>query len=296
MDGIAGPGDRLDAPQRAPHDHRVEDGLGDDWPPCEGRDGQGTPQLTLDGFCGPLARLLSLSRAQAIDLRNLSLAAFVEQLETALRQAPPTVPLSQKGDWVVMATWLVQLRARLLLPVDAPAQQQAQLEADQLRERLVGLQAMQALAGWLERRPQLGQDGFARGRPEVFGVSVDGAQVVDGVEFLWASLVLFDDDIAEPDTTTVYRPRPLALHDTAAARARILRRLAANPGGGSLDRFLPDPPDAAEGQANQTLLRRSAWSSTLVASLELVRQGIVMLDQAETFKTIQLTQAPTATA
>jgi hypothetical protein len=29
----------------------------------------------------------------------------------------------QKGDWVVIAPWLVQLRARLLLPADAPAQQ-----------------------------------------------------------------------------------------------------------------------------------------------------------------------------
>ena len=69
-----------------------------------------------------------------------------------------------------MAAWLVQLRARLLLPADAPARQDAAAQADQLRERLVALQAMQALAGWLARRPQLGRDVFARGRPEVFGV------------------------------------------------------------------------------------------------------------------------------
>jgi segregation and condensation protein A len=91
-----------------------------------------------------------------------------------------------------MAAWPVQLRARLLLPADPAAQQDAAAEADQLRDRLVGLEETQALAGWLERRPQLGHDVFVRGhRPsraqssEVFGVSADAAQAIDVIEFLW---------------------------------------------------------------------------------------------------------------
>jgi hypothetical protein len=121
------------------------------------------------------------------------------------------VPLGQKGDWVVMAAWLVHLRTRLLLPADLAVQQDAAAEVGQLRDRLVALQEMQALAGWLERRPQLGRDVFARGRPEVFGVSVETTEVVDVVEFLWASLALFDD-APVPDTVNVYRPssRPLS--------------------------------------------------------------------------------------
>jgi hypothetical protein len=54
---------------------------------------------------------------------------------------------------------------------------------------------IKALAGWLERRPQLGHDVFARGAPEIFGLSVEAGQAVDVIEFLWASLALFD----EPD-------------------------------------------------------------------------------------------------
>ena len=68
---------------------------------------------------------------------------MAEQLAAALRQA--TVPLGQKGDWVVMAAWLLQLRTRLLLPM-AEAQQEADVEAEQLRGRLVALEAAQALA------------------------------------------------------------------------------------------------------------------------------------------------------
>jgi segregation and condensation protein A len=125
--------------------------------------GQGSPLLVLDGFDGPLERLLTLARAHQVDLARLSLTALLEQLTTALRQAPAAMALGQKGDWVVMAAWLLQLRSQLLLPADAPAQSDAAAEADQLRDRLVALQAVQALAAWLERRPQLGRDGFRRG-------------------------------------------------------------------------------------------------------------------------------------
>jgi hypothetical protein len=45
-----------------------------------------------------------------------------------------------------MAAWLVQLRARLLLPADAPAQQLAVTVADKLRTCLFALEDMQALA------------------------------------------------------------------------------------------------------------------------------------------------------
>ena len=191
----------------------------------------GSPYLTLDGFTGPLDHLLTLARAQKIDLADISLTALIDQLTTALHQAPAATSLGEKGDWVVMAAWLVQLRTRLLLPADAPGQQEATAEADQLRGRLVALEEMQALAFWLEQRPQLGHDVFARGRPErVRRFRSRPGAAIDVIEFLWASLALFDDE-EPPDTATAYRPAPLRLHTVAEARARILRRLKEQPDG-----------------------------------------------------------------
>jgi chromatin segregation and condensation protein Rec8/ScpA/Scc1 (kleisin family) len=92
--------------------------------------------------------------------------------------------LGQKGDWVVMASWLLQLRSLLLLPADSPAQQAAAAEADQLRGRLISLQEIQTLAAWLDRRPQLGHDVFARGQPELFGTAVETGHEVDVIAFL----------------------------------------------------------------------------------------------------------------
>src|SRR4051794_26987406 len=83
-----------------------------------GRGGQErTPLLALDGFSGPLEHLLTLARAQQVDLTRLALPDLIDQLNTALQHAPPTLPLGQK-DWIVMASWLLQLRSQLLLPAD----------------------------------------------------------------------------------------------------------------------------------------------------------------------------------
>ena len=208
----------------------------------------GTPSLRLDGFSGPLDHLLARARAHTIDLSQLSLGALIDQLAAALRQAPAALPRGQKADWVVMAAWLVQLRTRLLLPADAPAYQQATAEAVQLRGQLVARADSQALADWLQRRPQLGHDVFARGRPEMFGVSVDAGPAIDLIEFLWASLARFDDEPATPDGEAVYRPARLALCSVAEARDRILRRLADYPDGVTLAQCLPTPRTAADAE------------------------------------------------
>jgi segregation and condensation protein A len=301
MDAIAGPGAEIDAAPggEPPPAERIKlpaaskAGVSADGGPVA--DGLGeaegvSPVLMLDGFSGPLDHLLTLARAQQIDLSRISLTTLVEQLAAALRQAAGKIPLGQQAGWVVMAAWLVQLRARLLLPADAPARQEAATEADQLRTRLSALQAMRALAGWLEQRPQRGYDVFARGRPEIAGVSVDAAQALDIVEFLWASLALFDD-AGVPETTAAYRPVQRALYTAAEARDRILRRLADAPDGAPLAQLLPDLaalPDQAPASA---VRHRSAWSSTLIASLELAREGEVVLGQERDFQTIHVARA-----
>ena len=148
----------------------------EDWeqPPRRQPGPAAAPVLAVDGFEGPLDWLLNLARTRRIDLARLSIVALVEAFADALTAAlaspdlrPPL--LSRWGDWLVMAADLTLLRSRLLVPADAAAAQDAQDEAERLRQRLLGRAEISRAADWLEGRGQLGRDVFGRGQADGAG-------------------------------------------------------------------------------------------------------------------------------
>ena len=260
--------------------------------PTAERAGEGTsPSLELDGFSGPLELLLNLVRAQQIDLARLSVPDLIDQLAAALQQAGAEITVGHKAGWVVMAAWLVWLRSRLLLPAD-PADPVADGEAGRLRDRLLALQQVQALAGWLERRPQLGRDVFARGQPELPALRAEAGSTVanryeaDVVEFLWAGLALFDDAPKAATAVPPYRPPWMDLCSVVEARDHIRRVLAEASDPTPMQRLVPPGDTAGEGAEQSPLRRRSGWASTLIACLELGKQGEVATEQGEDFAPI----------
>src|SRR4051812_32484946 len=77
-----------------------------------------------------------------------------------------------------------------------------------------------------------------------------------------------------------YRPNPPPLWRVPEALERMRRLLPDMPEGARLERFLPPLP--GEGPAN-ALQRRAALASTLMADLELSREGVVVLEQVKSF-------------
>jgi segregation and condensation protein A len=254
-----------------------------------------TPLLILDGYNGSLEGLLTLARSRRIDLSEIPLLELVDQLVAAIQDAPEAAPMGQKGEWVVMAAWLVQLRSLLLLPADAPRHLTARDEADRFRERLARLAAIQALAAWLDARPHLGRDVFVQGQPlEGSGGVSEAEPEIDVMEFLWATMAASKDGTPGPEASETYRPRWRDLYSIPEARARMLRRLAETPVGLTLEQLLPDETTAAAIPAEPALTRRAAWTSTFVAGLELAKQGDVALRQRENFTTVHVSPAPMA--
>jgi segregation and condensation protein A len=243
----------------------------------------GVPMLSVEGFEGPLDWLLEMVRAHKIDLARLSILALIEGFSTALeaglaqRDTRSAAPLWRWGDWLVMAANLALLRSRLLLPVDSGAADDARREAEALRRQLVDRVQIAAVTDWLEHRPQLGRAVFARGRPELKTAS----HASDLTDLLRASLVA----LLLPDDVAVYQPLPPALWRVADAIGRIREMLAAGTGSRPLGDFLPgiaaDRPDHA-------LRSRAALASTLVAGLELAREGALTLEQQEPWARIYL--------
>ncbi|SDB74638.1 hypothetical protein [Belnapia rosea] len=131
------------------------------------------------------------------------------------------------------------------------------------------------MADWLERRPQLGRQVFARGQAEPDTTAVAGAlPLADTAELLRACLRL----LVLPHRDRVYRPRPPALWQVPDALERMRQLLPTVGEGADLVNFLPPP---SEERARSQLQLRAALATTLMAGLELGRDGCVALSQGE---------------
>jgi segregation and condensation protein A len=247
------------------------------------------PRLAVDGFDGPLDLLLTLARAQQVDLARLSIgaliAAFADALQAALAERAGA-RLEHWAVWTVMAASLTELWSRLKLPASAPEARAAAAEAEALRRQLIGRAEIEAAATWLAQRPHLGQDVFRRGQPlsNADGASRGG----DLTDLLRACLPV----LRVPDAqAAALRPRPPPLWTATDAIRRVARLLAELPNGSPLAAFLPK----IDGDAPTRPLRcRAAIASTLIASLELARDGTVALEQDGDWMPIRIGRQPRA--
>ena len=121
--------------------------------------------LDLDGWEGPLDLLLTLARAQKVDLARISILALVEQYLAFIADAKK-LRLEIAADYLVMAAWLAYLKSCLLLPKDPTAEPGPEELAMRLQLRLQRLQAMREAGARLVGRDRVGRDVFRRSTPE----------------------------------------------------------------------------------------------------------------------------------
>ncbi len=229
--------------------------------------------LQLDGFEGPLDLLLDLARSQKVDLAKISILHLVEQFLAAIGG----VRLELAADWLVMAAWLTWLKSRLLLPDDAPEAEEGAEAAEVLAARLLALHRIRAAATWLGDRPTLGRDVWGRGEPEQLTEIDRSGLAADTAGLLRAYLAV----IRRGGATRSYRPAAIPLWSVQDALGRLGAMLGRIPDWTVLEQFLPEMPMTP-------LARRAATASTLLAGLELARDGRMRLRQDNPFGPILL--------
>ncbi len=104
----------------------------------------------------------------------------------------------------------------------------------------------------------------------------------DITDLLRACLVLLRVPV---DLAATYQPRPPPFWQMSDAIARIQAMIAELPDGDTLTTFLPEIDVAAP---DRELRCRAAVASTLLAGLELARQGDVVLGQPEPWQDVTL--------
>ncbi len=233
--------------------------------------------LDLDGWEGPLDLLLTLARAQKVDLREISILALVEQYLAFIHDAKK-LRLEIAADYLVMAAWLAYLKSCLLLPKDAEADPSPEELAMRLQLRLQRLSAMREAGARLLGRDRLGRDVFLRGAPEGLRLIRKAAWQADLYDLISAYGAIRARN--EPAVHIVARRPVMTLEE---ALVRVERLLGITMEWSELESFLPETQDSE--------FRRSALASSFVAALELARKGKLELDQKAAFAPLYIRAA-----
>ncbi len=233
--------------------------------------------IDLDGFEGPLDVLLTLARKQKVDLTKLSILTLADQY-LAFIQKIKEKNIEIAADYLVMAAWLVYLKSKLLLPKE---ENNEELSGDELAARLQWqlrrLDSMREAAKKIMTRNRLGMDIFPRGFP-------DKIKLIRNSVF---NLSLYDILKAYSDFNSRSQKKPYIkkrlFSHTIDDALKWLSIIIGSPvpKWELLESFIPESIIS-----NQE--KKSAITATFSASLELVKDGKVIIQQDKEFSPIYI--------
>jgi len=233
------------------------------------------PSIRLDAFEGPLDVLLHLIRGQKLEIFDIPMSMITEQYLVIL-EAQTDLDLEVAGDYLVMASTLMQLKSRMLLPRQDVDDEGNEIDPRaELGAQLIAYEQYRLLAEELDERARIGRDVFVR---PIFPEADEVERPLPAAD-LDAMLVAFRQVLKRVGGEV----RHHIFTDTMSVREQmglILERL--NQGGMQLDEFLADQPG------------REPLVITVLAILELWRQRSLMVVQSENYGAITLLPAERA--
>ena len=239
--------------------------------------------VELDGYGGPLHLLLELARKQKVDLARLSILDLAEQYIAFIKSAQD-LRIELAADYLVMAAWLAYLKSRLILPREAgEAEPEAEELASHLAFRLERLDAMRRAVDGLMRLPLTGQAVHPRGAPE--GLRSRTSPIFEAEIFDLLKAYGTTRSRAAIRNHKLPTPRVMSLDDARNRLRRALNAVGVDISDWvSLDDMLPDGAQVGVDGVPQASVR----ASSLLAGLELAKEGHIELRQLTAFAPIYL--------
>ncbi len=118
--------------------------------------------VNLNNFNGPLEVLLDLAKSQKVNLENISITKLADQFIEFMRKAK-NLNLELASEYLLMATWLTYLKSKLLLPESEEEEFKANEVAEKLKLQLKKLELIRLLSDQMLKKKRLGKDIFLRG-------------------------------------------------------------------------------------------------------------------------------------
>lgn len=231
--------------------------------------------VDVDGFEGPLHLLLALARKKKVDLAKISILELAEQYLDFMAAAHKH-RLDIAADYLVMAAWLAFLKSKLLLPKPEKDDEEAPAEvmAAALAFRLRRLEAMRAAGDAIRALPILGRDVFMRGAPEGVRSTRSVVYETDLHDLLSAYA-----HRRSAKARAIYRPETPRVYGLEVARERLSAILPEVKDWSDLDTLLPDDHDLGFDPPP----RRSVRASSMLAALEITKEGHARMRQREAY-------------
>jgi len=241
----------------------------------------GEYRVNLEMYNGPMDLLLYLIRRDEIDIHDIPVARITEQycayVET-LQQIDPDVA----GDFLVMATMLMEIKTRMLLPAPE-ATDEGEEPFDpraELVRQLLEYKAFKDAAGDLKAAAAEQALRFPRRpgdleQPEEPGMDLEEVQIWDLVDAFNRIMASIGQAVRE--TQVIYDDTPIEMH-----AEDILDRLRRDGNMSFRDIF-----------AGRT--SRSEMVGLFLALLELARRRAIYLEQDHAFADIRIYLSPTPT-
>ena len=118
--------------------------------------------VNLNNYNGPLDVLLDLAKSQKVDLEKISITMLADQFHEFITSVKD-INLKLASEYLLMATWLIYLKSKLLLPDSSEEEFNALEVAEKLKLQLKKLELIRLLSDQMLKRKRLGRDVFMRG-------------------------------------------------------------------------------------------------------------------------------------
>jgi segregation and condensation protein A len=234
-------------------------------------------RVQLDMFAGPLDLLWYLVRKQELDILDIPITRVTEQY-LELLTVLEVIDVNAVGDFLELATRLMEIKSRLMLPRHEEEQENAEQVEDprhDIVQRLLEYKKYKDAASMLAERGQLWQQRFARRANDLPTSGPDPAQQPIHEVELWDLVSAFArvirDNAAAKPSAIRYDDTPIEVY-----MDRIRERLA----NGSPLAFTT---------LFQADMIRSQMIGIFLAVLELIRHHHARVDQQDLFGEIWIT-------
>jgi len=227
--------------------------------------------VNLEGYEGPIDLLLDLAKSQKVDLSKISILKLTEQYLEYIR-ITQNLNIEIASDYLVMAAWLVYLKSRLLLPKKQNEDEPSTKDLEEaLKFQLARLESMKKATLEIFELPQVGKDVFYRG----FSDGTKYKYIIHYTSTLYDLLKAYAIQSNKSNINSL-KIKPTELYSVDGAIHRLKNIFGNFPDWIELTKLLPS-------KGKNHLINKSAVSSTFLASLELAKNGFLLVKQDYNF-------------